>query len=120
MLRLVPGSESDLEKFHESHKGRLGVDINTLRFALSGWKVWRLEDKKPIAVIVTKDGAAHIAAYEGSHVGIPRMRWALDALKIKTTTVSQAFKPGHILARRLGFFLDRIENKVAHYVRIPY
>lgn len=117
-MNLEHGDLDDLKIFFESHKGRLKVSFDTLLEVINDWKIWRLCDKTVVAIILTKDGAGHIANC-GQNVGIRRMKWALDELGISKTTVGQEFKKGHALAKRLGFHVEMTEKGVTHYVRIP-
>lgn len=114
---ITPGTREDLKEFFLSHKGRLNVSFEVLETALKDWAIWKIETDKPIAVVVSKDGIGHIACFNGNHVGIPLMKRALKLLQITKTAVSNNFRPGHILAKRLGFIIDHVENGVTYYVR---
>lgn len=114
---IVRGDQKDLRVFFDRHNGRLNVTFNAVADALKDWNIWRLEDDKPIAVIVEKNGAAHISAYGNAKVGIAHMKNAIEVLKICRTSVSDGFMAGHALAKRLGFHVEMTEKGVTHYVR---
>lgn len=104
--------------FYHRHHGRLPFDFEQLERLLVNWNVWVISTHRPIAVVITKDGEAHIAAYKTEKVGIKAMKWALDALHITRTAVRNEFAPGHALAKRLGFQVDQKSNEVTRYVRL--
>lgn len=116
-MHIEPGTPDDLREFYIRHHGRLGCDFDALHNALSGWNIYTLDDDGKCAVIVERNGEAHVSGYKNQRVGLVRLRFALDALRITKTDVMNTFKPGHALARRLGFVLDRKNDEVTNYVR---
>jgi len=120
MLKIEPGVHLDLVRFYRAHNGRLGISCFDMMHILNGWNIWRLVDEEEIAIIITKNGEAHIAAVQGRKVGIKRIKWALDALDVVTTKVSNKFRAGHALAKKLGFIPGSIDERAVHYVRIPH
>jgi hypothetical protein len=120
MLHIEPGIQLDLVRFYRAHNGRLNMSCFDMIHGLNGWTVWRLVDDEPLAIIITKNGEAHIAAIPGRKVGVKRIKWALDALDVVKTAVTNQFKAGHALAKKLGFVPSSIDTKAVHYVRIPH
>lgn len=116
-MNLEIGGIGDLKRLYDRHNGRLNAPFELVREALSDWNVWVLHDNGPKAIVIEKDGSAHIAGYDSENVGIARMKWAIDELKINRTSVSDDFRKGHALARRLGFHVEMTEKGVTHYVR---
>lgn len=113
---IAKGNDSDLLEFYDRHNGRLLCSYTELKEKLQDWNVFvLLRGKHKVAVIVEKDGAAHLSGYRKQKVGIPAMREAINTLYITRTTVSNDFKPGHALAKRLGFTATSQDEKVTHY-----
>lgn len=119
-MNIVKGNDEALHTFYERHNGRLGVEFDRLANAISDWNVWVVCDDEPIAVVVEKNGSAHVSAYGMSRIGISKLKQAMDLLNVTQTTVSEEFKAGHALAKRLGFYEDHKEGTVTHYVRISH
>lgn len=115
-MEIEIGDLSDLRTFFDAHNGRLNIDFDVFAEKLKDWEVWRLIDWEIIAIILKKGEYGHIAN-NGTKVGIKRMKFALDRLGIKKTTVGQQFKKGHALAKRLGFHVEMTANGVTYYVR---
>jgi len=114
-MELVKGTIDDLRVFYDRHQGRLCVPFSAFKEALNEWGIWCLVDGRKVAVILEKDGSAHVSGYHKERVGTCKMKWAIDQLKITKTSVGN-FRQGHLLARRLGFKPDHVENEVIHYV----
>lgn len=116
-MNIVKGNLDDLHMFYDEHKGRLKIEFEVMASIISDWEIWILEEEIPIAVIVKKEDQGHISSYNGEKVGIRRIKWALEKLGINRTTVSDKFRQGHSLAKKLGFRVENEKEGVTHYVR---
>lgn len=112
-----PGTESDLKAMYDSHNGRLPVTFEVFVEIVRDWNIWRIVDSEPIAVVLEKNKHAHIGAINGKKVGIKAMKIAIDELGIRFTTVSNEFRKGHSLAKRLGFIKITDDGAVSTYQR---
>ena len=119
-MNMVRGTFADFAEFYARHRGRLPVSLEQAAQALRGWSVWRLDDDRPVAVFLVKDGQGHVSGYKTERVGVRRIRWGMEKLGITKTAVDKDFAPGHALARRLGFAVDHTEGRVTHYARISH
>lgn len=115
MIFIENGDENDLKVFFDAHNGRLQIDFDLFKQILSDWKVYVIKKDYPIAVVIEKDGAAHIAACPNQKVGISTIRKAAKMLNVTKSTVENEYKKGHALSRRLGFNVEKVENGVTFY-----
>ena len=103
------------------HGNRIAIPLHEFRKALAGWEVWNIRNNGLRVATVLRQGAVgHVARFTNCHVGITAMKGAMDTLGITETAVTDGFKAGHSLAKRLGFIATKHENGVTHYDRAPH
>lgn len=121
MIHIERGDGIDMADFYIQHKRRLPYSFDQFLHALNDWNIWRVFlNGARVATVLELHGAGHVARYQKSHVGIQAMRQIMDVLGIWKTEVTDSFKAGHALAKRLGFKPCDKEKGVTHYVRVSH
>lgn len=115
MISISEGVEEDLKKFFDAHNGRLEIDFDSFKKIASEWKIYIIKKEQPVAVVIEKDGYAHIAAIDKQKVGMRAIKQAAKMLNVRKSTVENEYKKGHALSRRLGLGVEKIENGVTFY-----
>lgn len=115
MIFIENGDENDLRLFFDAHNGTLQIDFDLFKQILSGWNIYVIKKDFPIAILIEKNGSAHIAACKNKKVGVSAIREVIKMLNITKTTVENEYKKSHALCKRLGFNVEKIENGVTFY-----
>lgn len=114
MIEILRGDENDLHVFFMAHDD-LEIDFDTFKNQLKEWNVFVIRQKTPVAVVIEKDGAAHIASYNKKRVGMSVIRQAAKMLNVKKSSVEINGGKRHLISKRLGFNIEKIENGIVFY-----
>jgi hypothetical protein len=111
-----PGGPSDLDDFMRQHGDRITIPLPEFRKALEGWEIWNVRNNgRRVATVLRKGSEGHIARFANCKVGASCIKVAADILGITETAVTDGFRHGHALAKRIGFTVTKHENGVTHY-----